>query len=91
MKTIYKYPFLVEDEFPIQMPKGAEILHVASQGPQPCIWALVDTSEDPEYRYFRVFGTGHSMDSDAELFYVGTFPQGPFVWHLFELLKGRPR
>ena len=84
MRTIFKFPFIPRDEFKITMPKGADVLHVALQGDQPCIWAAVDNEEDQEPRDFRLVGTGHPLPP-VEYLYVGTFQQPPFVWHLFEI------
>lgn len=68
------------------MPVGSEILHVACQGGQPCLWALVEVNAKTTKRVFRLFGTGHPIpDQLAEdCVHVATFQQGPYVWHLFE-------
>jgi hypothetical protein len=84
VKTIYKYPFGIDDRFAMQMPVGAEILHAEMQGGTPCLWALVD-SEAPRELAFRLFGTGHPFPEDVALAHVSTFQQGPFVWHLFRV------
>lgn len=87
MKQIWK--FQVENV--IEMPKGAEILTVQTQAManrytfDPYIWAKVDPRNETEIRKFEVIGTGHQFD-DTGKEYIGTYFDGPFVWHLFEIL-----
>ena len=84
MITIWKYPFAVQDQVKISMPKGAKIVHIESfRG--PCLWALVDTERPIEQRTFYVFGTGHEIVDYQYKSYVGTLIQPPFVWHFFEI------
>ena len=95
MKTIWKYPFTVDDRFSIDMPKGARVLHAQSQNLRMHIWALVDTGAEIEKRWFRVYGTGHEIvqkiewiDDEAEVRHIATFPMAgaQLIWHLFEEL-----
>jgi hypothetical protein len=85
MLTIHKFPFRIEDRFDLKMPRGASILRAECQQGQPCLWALVDTSEPIEEASFRVYGTGQPIDPQVAwgLSHVDTFQQGPMVWHLF--------
>ena len=79
--NVYKYPLeLTGNVQAVEMPEGAQILHVADQG-GPTIWALVDPKAPTTKRYFGVFGTGHDCPEDG---YVGTTHAGGFVWHIFE-------
>jgi len=81
MKQIWKYKVMGA----IEMPKGAEILTVKVQDSfNVCIWAKVDPEMEKESRLFVVIGTGHSFD-DTNKEYIGTYIEGPFVWHLFEI------
>ena len=85
IKQIWK--FKVENV--IEMPKGAEILFVQIQNRQmfnACIWAKVNPENELEKRKFVVIGTGHSFD-DTNMNYIGTYQDGPFVWHLFEIVN----
>ena len=81
MKTIYKYELQIEDEQNIPMPVGSKIVHV---GLDPrgvsCIWAEVETENPVENVNFHIIGTGHPLPN--ELVHVGSFVQGPIVWHL---------
>lgn len=89
MITIWKYQFNTVDEFFIEMPKNGRILAVQTQFDQPCMWVLVDPGKPKEKRYFRVFGTGHDIDGDANLSYLGTYQlhEGSLIFHIFEDLK----
>lgn len=86
---IYKYPFNVQDEIRIEMPKDASILTIQAQDEVPCIWAIVDIEQPTiEVRRFRLFGTGHPMDIEPALSrYIGTFQLlgGRFIGHLFDI------
>lgn len=84
MKTIWKFPFPIEDHFKIEMPKDAVILTVQMQNGKACIWAIVNPNEEKEDKYFRLFGTGQPNLLHYYK-YIGTFQmeQGTLVWHLF--------
>lgn len=90
MRTVYKYPFVVADEFALTLPQGAEILHVAVQNHKPQIWALVDSEQDGEMRQFAIRGTGHPVGDN--LHYLGSFLlyDDTFVGHLFERVADPP-
>ena len=70
------------------MPKGAEILCVQTQYGNPTIWALCSDSAEKESRQFVMYGTGHLIDSNDDLKYIGTFQvsEGMGIFHLFELI-----
>ena len=81
-KQIWKYSL----ENVIEMPKGAEILMIDIQNGQMFnaqMWVKVDTENEMEKRIFEVIGTGQNFD-DTNKKYVGTYQEGPFVWHVFE-------
>lgn len=84
MITVHKFQFQIEDEFTIEMPRGAQLLHVALQHDVPCVWAVVITTEPMVKRRFRLAGTGHLLDYTGNP--VGSFFQadGALVWHLFD-------
>ena len=81
MKTIWKFP-LQGLTTQLEMPYQARILSLQIQDGKPTLWAEVDTEAERETRTFQIKGTGHPL-SDLE-FYVGTFQDPPFVWHLYE-------
>lgn len=84
MKTIYKYPFSVTDEFSLTLPVGARVLCVQTQNDLPCLWAIVDPDAAKEERTFFVRGTGHPLGDVGR--YIGTFQMrgGSLVFHVFE-------
>lgn len=45
MRTVYKYPLLILDEQEVELPFGAHILTVDVQRGEPCLWALVESTE----------------------------------------------
>ena len=79
MKQIWKYKL---SESAIEMPIDAEILSVQLQNDVPHIWAMVSPQNELEKRKFAIVGTGQSFD-DTNMKYIGTYQDGPFVWHLF--------
>jgi len=94
MKTIWKYPLGVADNieprFAIEMPKDAEILCVQLQYGKPCLWAIVETTNENEMRYFVLHWTGHGWTANGigqvAAKYIGTYQLagGELVFHLFE-------
>jgi hypothetical protein len=86
-RVIWKYPFEVKDNFSIDMPYDAKILHVNTQYDKPCIWAELDRAQETNLRTrnFRLFGTGHER-IEGDLKYIGTFQMygGKLVFHLYE-------
>ena len=86
--TVYKYELWIDDFVSIQMPVGAEVLHVDVQRGQPCIWARVDPTAGPERRIFRVARTGHPLDPAIGP-HIGSFQMhdGELVFHVFEVTR----
>ena len=82
--TIWKFPFAICKLIEIEMPQDARILHVECQQVTPCIWALVDPDAPKVARRFRLLGTGHHAIREDLGCHLGTFQQGPFVWHIFD-------
>ncbi len=83
MKTIWKYK--ISPEMKLEIPKGAIVLSIQTQGDQPCMWVLVDSFNENELRKFKVYGTGHQLPENPGK-YIGTFQveNGSLVFHLFE-------
>ncbi len=87
MITIYKYKVPVQDDFELNLPAGAKLLSVQTQGNTPCMWMLVDTEVPKKLVKFAVRGTGHdctNLNDDAWK-YLGTFQLngGQLIFHLF--------
>lgn len=90
MRSVWKFPLGVapdDQTTEVTMPEGAQIVQFARQGDEPTVWALVDSDNPPEARRFRIFGTGHPLARGCR--HVGTYGEGPFVWHVFEMI-GEP-
>jgi len=89
-RTIFKYPAPmpgVTYPGPVLMPRGAQIVHVAMQGHQIMLWALVDKDAPLEDRHFVTVGTGWPLDVvGGNLKHVGTVLHGELVWHVVEVL-----
>ncbi len=90
MKSIWKFPLVINDRQSIEMPIDAEILCVQTQYGHPCVWALCSTEGVVAKRHFAIYGTGHAVpDSTTEKIgkYVGTFQMsgGQIVFHVFDL------
>lgn len=84
MKTIYKYSIVDYSGQDFQMPKGSLVRHFGMQDGVATFWVEVESSNQFEQRYFLVHGTGHEIN--ASEVYRGSCQDGPFVWHLYELL-----
>ena len=88
MITVYKYiidPYNSE----ILLPNNAEILSVAFQGNEFCMWCKVDTERSVLPRNFEVFGTGHEIPRNMGIDYnfIGTaHMDNGLVFHAFERL-----
>lgn len=83
---IWKYPIPVTDHFEIEMPGAAQVISVQIQQGKPFIWAIVGPNITPAPRKFRLVGTGNDFKLMPTDKFIGTFQDGPFVWHLFEIL-----
>ena len=84
-RRIFKYPLeKLDTDQRVDMPQGAKVRHTGMQNGRITIWADVNADQAPETRRFIVRGTGHDIREGAE--FVGTVMDGPFVWHLFEML-----
>ena len=89
MKTVWKYLIRLEDRYSVLMPQGAEVLHVATQGNAPFMWARVDPEAPLESRWFDVAGTGHPLSATNSAKHLGSFMYaGGLVFHVFEGLGG---
>ena len=99
MNRVYRYKIEIGHNGPvvIDMPLGAQIIHVETQHGVPCLWAVVDPDALPVEREFEVYGTGHRMreatytteagnQGRTALIHRGTFmlEDGGLVFHLFE-------
>lgn len=86
---IWKQKLKVTDVQKILVPEGTEILSIAVQNGEICIWEKVPSNFfwSPEAmfeeRLIDIFGTGNPME-DYEGRFIGTVQLNGFVWHVFE-------
>lgn len=87
MKTIWKFPLseVVSLTFGLEMPLGADVVHVGVQNGEIVLWARVDTELEIVTRYFVIIETG---DPEPHGAYVGTVQIEQYVWHVFEPYGG---
>ncbi len=96
MKTIWKDTLTIQSNQTLKLPKGSEILCVAMQNGNPCIWYLVpDTHARRDVREIEVFTTGGPV-YDGSRKYIGTIVVNSvlepiegdsFVMHFFEVTE----
>ncbi len=81
MKTIYKYEVCTA----LQIPAGAQLLHVGEQDGRLVMWARVDTLQPVALRRLEVVGTGWVDRDGGDGAYLGTIQaSGGLVWHIFD-------
>ena len=85
-RVIYKYQLDIEDEQMVQMPVGAQILSVGSQGDRLTLWASINVLATLiiSPRKIMIRGTGNTFVHDPPDQFIGTVIMDPFVWHVFE-------
>lgn len=88
MLTIFKYPIALQDEFELDLPAGADFLHLDVQHGQPQMWFRVDADIDVPAvpRKFAVVGTGNRLPIGYESApHLGSFQlaNGQLVFHVF--------
>jgi hypothetical protein len=88
MRTVYKYSLdaVAASEDVLMLPAAAQILTAAFQGDVLQVWALVDTLAPLRARRFGVYGTGHPIPQQRQV-YIATAFTGPLVFHVFEILS----
>lgn len=86
MITIWKTALAVARVQDIQLPQGAEYLHVAAQDNQICIWYRCDDTQPLQPRTISVVGTGHAAPPFIEARHLGSalLAGGSLVFHVFE-------
>lgn len=83
---IHKYT--ANDQHPVRivkMPTSAKIICAKLIRKSIVFWAEVDSLEPTVSRYFEVVGTGRTVPENSQ--YRETFFDGPYVWHLYEIIK----
>lgn len=82
MKTIWKFLILNDQE--LELPEDYEVLYVDKDNKDnlPCMWILFDTEKSKVKKRFVVGGTGWNFDHMLQ--YIGSWQEGPYVWHVGE-------
>lgn len=82
--TVWKFP-LLDTVNKVDLPPGAEVLHVAEQHGQITLWARLDPSAARVARTFHVVGTGGDVPDRADTFRgTAVAAGGSLVFHVFE-------
>lgn len=82
--VIYKFPLLANlISRPLTDRVLYKVLHVGfDPGGKPCVWAEVVPSVQSAYdTYVRIVGTGEEVPLGTD--HIGTYTEGPFVWHVY--------
>jgi len=87
IKTVWKYKIPIADEFEIEMPAFSKILSFQSQGNDLCLWALVFPELEKIKEKFILRGTGHLIDCDLDLDYIGSVQIKVYETLIFHLFK----
>lgn len=96
---IFKYPLpdnCMVEQFRILLPHGSKVLTVQMQNGKPYIWAQHEPGARKCERDFLVVSTGEQFEIETTRIgplsrevqmsrYVGTWQDGPHVWHLYEI------
>jgi len=82
LNTVWKYNLTdaSADGF-VDVPEGAEVLHVEKYGSELLMWARVDSDAPKRPRRFRVVGTG--AEAPTWMRHEATVFDRPFIWHVF--------
>lgn len=86
MKSIWKYKLEVTGRQVVDMPEGAKILTVQTQGVDvPCIWAEVEVGAPLYGVEVFTYGTGGPLGEMDGVEYLGTYQisSGALVFHVY--------
>jgi hypothetical protein len=89
MNTIWKYtlqPALGMISHDIPTPHTLRSFQV--QNGLPCMWVEMNPSDSSVRYRFITIGTGHPVPDNSD--YIGTYLDGPFVWHVYRIALGVP-
>ncbi len=87
MREVWKFKIPMEAVASIEVPEGAQIIHVDCQAREAFLWAVVNPNAPLRTRCFRVAGTGRKIRDDHALDHVGTvkIEGGQLMFHVFEI------
>lgn len=84
MQVVRRYEIKLFQENEIEMPAGAQILHINGHATGTFLWALVDENKPAEKRKIGVFESDQDFTEHHKT-YIGTFFMPGTVFHAFEL------
>lgn len=82
---IVKYELGMHVTTELELPAGAEVVHVDEQHYRICMWVLADPQREKERRQFVVAPTGQTIPADAAHRGTVLVLDGALVWHVVEL------
>ena len=90
---IFKYALDITDTQYVRMPGRSQVLSVAEQNGNLCLWAQVDCDDGWVNRIIEIIGTGNPIsmagltpEGQWERKFIGTvvMREVSLVWHVFE-------
>lgn len=87
MKTVYKYPLVIDDYQKVTLPINAKLLCIKKQNEKLCLWVLIDKEETcTEQITIRCAGTGHPIKENVEYIDSIMMMGGSLVFHFFKVI-----
>lgn len=84
MKKVFKYELRGPVDT-VEMPSGADVVHVGLKGDKVCLWAVVDPDAPVVRRRFEGFTTGMTIENPGALTHLATLVhEDGHVDHIFE-------
>lgn len=86
MRTVHKYPLVLQDFQTIKVPQLSKVLKVGHDAAgQLCLWAQVNTDNVKEDLRIHIRGTGHPAPEHAD--FIDTVFDEQFVWHIWQEIR----
>jgi hypothetical protein len=85
--VIWKFTLELTDIQKLTITEGAQILSVANQNGNLCLWVMLVPHLRKVKRTIEIIGTGNPIEEGIERKFIGTAVINPFVWHVFERLE----
>lgn len=84
MKKIYKY--IVDSDGYVNLPTDSKFKKLGLQMGILCLWYEIDTEfkDSLHTNRFKMFATGEEIPKGT--IYYDTIFDGPFVWHVYQVL-----
>lgn len=82
MRTVYKFPLIIQDEVILEM-SSATIRHVGEQDGRLFVWAEVDPSKSASREHFQIRGTGQPLTGKEGRFLRTVQMLNGLVFHIY--------